>query len=154
MKALAFLLMLLLSAPLRAADPPAITAKEVAGMKSYDAQQLQAQASALSGDVVKVKFTYRLPETTIGDNDSLKGTIGITITNPNGTVREGTFPVLIPKEGRAWFMKVPTATTSRRPFYAIARVQLNENVPQALLLGREVRNDFKGPQLIWEEGAH
>lgn len=151
---LSLLLALFATATLWAQDAATVTAQELAGMKSYDVQQLQAQASALSGDLVKVKFTYRMPTTTIGNNDSLSGTIGFNVSNPNGTVREGTFPVVLPKEGRAWFMKIPTAATSRRPFYAIARIQLNDNVPQALLLGREVRTDFKGPQLIWEDTAH
>jgi hypothetical protein len=56
----------------------------------------------------------------------------------------------VPKEGRPWFMKVPTAANSRRPLLVYGKVKIVENVPQFEMLGREVKNTLKGPVLVWE----
>jgi hypothetical protein len=145
------------AAPLRAEDTKEtkelkLTTKEAQSIKSYDLHELQAQATAISSDLVKVKFTYRMPDTVRLENDEkLQGTIMYQTTNvTTGAVKTGTMVAIVPKEGRAWFMKVPTAANSRRPLLVYGKVKIVENIPQFEMLGREVKNTLKGPVLVWE----
>jgi hypothetical protein len=142
------------AAPLFAEDAKELklTPKEAQSIKSYDLHELQAQATAISSDLVKVKFTYRLPDTLRLENDEkLQGTIMYQTTNvTTGAVKTGTMVAIVPKEGRAWFMKVPTAANSRRPLLVYGKVKIVENIPQFEMLGREVKNTLKGPSLVWE----
>lgn len=129
-----------------------LTPKEASAIKSYDLHELQAQATVLNTELLKVKFNYRLPETELLDEGVLKGTIAFSATNvTTGVAKTGSMMVLVPKEGRAWFMKVPTLATSRRPLYAFARLHIKENIPQLELLGRELKSTLKGPQIVWEQ---
>lgn len=147
----ALLLVTLLGAWTVRAEELKLTTKEAQSIKSYDLHELQAQSTAISSDLVKVKFTYRLPDTLRLENDKLQGTIMYQTTNvTTGAVKTGTMVAIVPPEGRAWFMKLPTATNSRRPLLVYGKVKIVENVPQFEMLGREVKNTLKGPAIVWD----
>lgn len=142
------LVTLLLSLTLRAEEVK-LTQKETAAIKSYDLAELQAQATVLSGELVKVKFTHRVPETERLDGEKLKGTILFYDTNiTTGAVKSGTMLAVVPQEGRSWFIKVPT-TPSRRTLLAYGRVKIVENVAQFEMLGRELKTSLKGTTIVW-----
>lgn len=144
-----YLAFLLCAATLHAEDLK-LTAKEAGSIKSYDLQELQAQATAITGELVKVKFNYRMPETTRLDGEKLKGTIMFQRTNvTTGAVKTGTMATIVPQEGRAWFMKVP-ATPSRASIVVFGRVKIVEDIPQLEMLGRELKSTLKGPTIVWE----
>jgi hypothetical protein len=148
----AWLAILVLAGSVVCAEEVKLTPKEASAIKSFDLHELQAQATVLNNELLKVKFNYRLPETELLDDSVLKGTIAFSATNvTTGVAKTGSMMVLVPKEGRAWFMKIPTLPSSRRPLYAFARLHIKENVPQLELLGRELKSTLKGPQIVWEQ---
>jgi hypothetical protein len=148
---IALLLVTLLCASTLRAEDLKLTPKEAQSIKSYDLHELQAQSTAITNDLVKVKFTYRLPDTERLDGEKLKGTIMYQTTNvTSGAVKTGTMVAIVPPEGRPWFMKVATAANSRRPLLVYGRVKIVENVAQFEMVGRELKSTLKGPAIVWE----
>jgi ribosomal protein L29 len=131
-----------------------IRREEAASLRSYDLEDLAAKAHSLEGQLVRLKFNYRLATFQKEKDGSIKGRLMIWRYRPTATrttLTSGSCEVTVPEEGIPWFMKVPT-TESRGSLLVIARVEKSDEstgIPKATVLGREVKTDTKGSRIVW-----
>lgn len=116
-----------------------ITKEEATSAKAIDVAELAKSGGALSGKVVKLKFSTRAVDSRI------------TATGFQGTVLSkgmafAGVSVGGAKEGADWFSKVSTDLDSRRTYVVIARIK---NGTFARILGREIKTDMKGSKVVW-----
>jgi len=147
------LAIVLLTLALRSFADVELTREEAASIQGYDLDKLGSKAPQLEGKIVRLKFSYRENSVKKNDDGSISGELRIwrPSTGAIGSYyRYGGTYVTVPAEGAEWFLKLPTATTSRGTVTVIARVGKPKlDQPTAEILGREIKTDLKGSRIVW-----
>lgn len=119
--------------------PPPPTIEELRNVKTLDVGRMQEQVEAVRGKVVKVKFQCRDPQhVTYGTG--LRGQLLSWHEKSRSWWR---LNVIIPQEGMAWYLALPTTKENEKFVYA------RLHGPNGYLLGREIRTGLKGPETVW-----
>lgn len=142
-----------ISPSLHAADPVVgteLTREQATKIVSYDLDKLEDKAPMLSGEIVRLKFNYRSTHVTKKPDGSMDGEL-LLWKYPTGAVgstyKSGSLLVTVPTEGVEWFMKQPSIE-ARATLLIYARLPEGKG-RRAVLLGREIKTDVKGPRIVW-----
>lgn len=128
-----------------------ISREEAQRIPSYDLAKMSETGPKFAGKIVRVKFNYRQKEVTKNADGSLNGTISVWKYSTNfagSNIKHGHLDVKIPKEGAEWFYKL-TYEESRATLNIYAMLPEDGVNGRAVLLGREIKTDFKGSKIIW-----
>jgi len=130
-----------------------LTGDEGNGVKTYLPSEIEQKSSELhNGQLVRIKFNYRLAEITDARNTGAK--IGFAEARDNFGLN---VRLEIPAEGVEWFERVKTYTPAiyddlaAKSYIAYGRVAIGKNGHVTIrLVGTEIKHDdFDGDSIAW-----
>jgi len=130
-----------------------LTGDEGNGVKTYSPSEIEQQSAELqNGQLVRLKFNYRLAEITAARNSG--GKIGFAEARDNYGIN---VRLEIPAEGVEWFARVKTYNPAiyddlaAKSYIAYGRVAVGKNGKVTIrLVGTEIKHDdFDGDSVAW-----
>lgn len=138
-------LLFLASAALADVD---IDRKIAASLKTYDCGEIEAKGHELIGKIIRIRF-YRRDAEVSQEDGANRGLVHSFSTSNRPNAIYGYVRVVVPNDGMPWFTKLPTDFRTRGPSVVIARLDKGGSIPEATLLGREIKTDAKGSRIVW-----